>query len=333
MNKEILKELARRIRFHGVAKITRGDQVVWEEAFGKACVEFDIDNTTKTLFRIASVSKQITAALVLKLHEQGRLSIDSSIRSYFPDYPNANQITIHHLLSNSSGIPNFDLSADFYPAFHRDDYFQGLVDMFKDLPVRFAPGHAYEYSNSGYLLLSRIVELVTEKPFEEALRTHLFEPLGMTYTGFDHWKEIVLGKAFPYDLQDQTMVRAEAIDLRIAAGGGALYSNLSDLSKWNDALYSHRILSKEITDMMLTPKVRINETTHYGYGMFLETSERDGRRIVRHYHSGGGPGVRSINAVYPEKRLSIIVLSNVNDRRAFLEFLDALERFALDDLT
>lgn len=333
MQKDRVMEVARRVDFHGVARIKRGDRVVFEEAFGKACVEFDIDNTTETKFRIASVSKQITAALVLQLQEKGLLRIESSIESYFPDYPDARRITIRHLLSNTSGIPNFDLNGDFYPAFHKSDYFQGLVDMFKDLPIRFQPGEAYEYSNSGYLLLSRIVELVLNMPFEQALRTLLFDPLGMTHTGFDHLNQIVPGKAFPYDLRNESMVHAEAIDLRIAAGGGALYSTLADLSLWNDALHSHRVLSKELTDCMWTPQVQINDTTAYGFGMFLETREQHGRTVHRHYHTGGGPGVRSINVFVPEQRLELIVLSNVNDRGAFLAFLGALEAFAADDET
>jgi len=325
-----LDDLCERAKFNGSLLVKHNQNVIYRKGFGYACYEFDIKNSPQTSMRIASISKQFTACAILQLVEQGKLSILDSIQRFFPNYPNAENITIHQLLSNTSGIPNFDLNADFYGAFQHENYYEGLIRMFRDLPPSFPPGSAYEYSNSGYLLLSYIVEKITQKSFSEYLKDSFFKPLGMASSGFDYVHEVIKGKAHPYDMKDGNVIKAKHMDMRIASGGGAICSSVDDLSKWNDALLGNKLLSKENTDRIFSPHIKISEDTSYGYGMFLTTETILGKPYVRWYHTGGGPGVRSINDVYPEVGIEIIFLSNVNDRVAYNMVLQEVNDIVFD---
>lgn len=318
--------------FSGTVLIGYKWKVLFKHAYGLADIELNVDNQVHSIFRIASISKQITASAILHLIESGKMSIDDLVSKYIPDFPNGDKITLHHLLSNSSGIANYNLEGDFHQALHSESPVLGLIEMVKPLPLNFEPGARFEYSNSGYLLLSYFIELASGLKYEDYLKKHFFEPLGMNSTGFDYYQRIVKNRSKVYDMSKGAPVNAMFIDMQIAGGGGGLYSTVGDLHIWNEALYSGKVLRQESFKKMISSQCKIIESTDYGYGQFLAKADFCGKVRRKYYHTGGGPGVRSINSIYPDDDMEIIIISNVNDNSTFAKVEDEIERVALENI-
>jgi len=153
----------------------------------------------------------------------------------------------------------------------------------------------------------------------------------MRSTGYDHYKPVIKGRAKGYEKDEAGIRNADFVDMRIAGGGGGLYATVGDLALFHQGLVDHRIISQASGSMMHTPQVRINETTHYGFGLFLEEGEICGKQRRKHYHTGGGPGVRSVMAYYPEDQLLCVMITNVNDRQIFNEAHAVMEEMLLLD--
>ena len=198
--------------------------------------------------------------------------------------------------------------------------------MFKNEPLLFEPGSKYDYSNSGYLLLGYIVERLTHKRFIDYLKERIFEPLGMKDSGFCYHWDIVPEKASGYDKTENGLQVAEYIDMRIAGGGGGLYSTVEDIHKFNDGLLEGKIISLDLLEKMFTSHTEIIESTGYGYGFFIAKRKFEGKTKKVNYHTGGGPGIRTINALYLDEDIQVIVLSNLNDRDMFNNVYNEIEQ-------
>lgn len=318
--------------YSGSVLISFKGKVLFKKSYGFSNRELGTKNEINSVYRIASITKQFTAAGILKLVESGKISLNDPVSKVIIDYPNGNSIQIHHLLSNSSGIQGFSLDTDFHDVLRSNNVNLELIHLFQSLPLSFKPGSKFEYSISGYLLLGYIIEIISKMSYIDFLKKNFFEPFEMNNTDFDDYQKIVPGRVRGYDISNGQIQNARFIDMRIAGGGGALLSTVEDLHKWNIALYSGAVIYKENLQKMTSSQVQIIDSTDYGYGLFIEKKNAEGINRKKYYHTGGGPGVRSINSYYPEDEIEIIMLSNVNDNEVFSKTEESVEHIVFESL-
>jgi CubicO group peptidase (beta-lactamase class C family) len=219
------------------------------------------------------------------------------------------QITIHHLLTHTSGIPNFTNFADYRKTRATPSPPEETIDRFKNKPLEFQPGERWNYSNSGYILLGLIVEHVAGQPYETFLQENIFTPLGMTSTGYDHNRDDL---AVGYK---DRLNKADFADMSIPFAAGGLYSTVEDMYRWDQALYTDQLLPNAVLDEMFTPHAAIpgmfqmvtgSSESAYGYGWMI--GKEDDLRIIE--HGGGIEGFASIITRYPDNHATIVILSN-----------------------
>jgi len=291
-------------RFMGAALVARGDQIVFSKGFGSANLEWNVPNTPSTKFRLGSITKQFTAASILLLEERGKLKIDDPVKTYLPDAPAAwDRITIHHLLTHTSGIPNFTS----FQTYRTMEPFamtpEKIVATFSDKPLDFAPGDKFSYSNSGYVLLGYLIEKITGGSYESFVYQNLLAPAGMKDSGYDSNASIIERRAAGYASGPNGFANAGFIHMSIPHAAGALYSTAEDLLRWQEALYGGKILSAASLKKMTTPF-----KNDYALGVYVRTD--NGRRSIG--HNGGIEGFNTAVAYYPDTKTSVVVLSNVN---------------------
>ncbi len=299
-------------RFMGAVRITRGDEILFERAYGSANLELDVPNQSETVFRIGSLTKQFTAAAVLQLQEQGKLNVSDTLECFLPDYPGGDAIMLHQLLSHTGGVPELLTLPAVADNATRAFTLDALIATFKDLPLDFAPGSRYSYSNSGYVLLSKVIEVVSGQFYADYLRAHMFEPLNMTHTAYDDSKPVVEKRASGYVYLGRDYANADYVDLSIPTGAGALHSTVGDLHLWNQALLEPTLITDASRNAMIAPVVPTDpaqDNEFYGYGLF--STRLHGRAFVG--HNGGIDGFSAALGTYPEDDLEIIVLLNVQD--------------------
>jgi len=292
-------------RFQGAALLAREGKPISRKSYGMANLEWDIPNTPDTKFRLGSITKQFTSALILQLVEQGKLKLDDSIRKYYPDAPAAWQpVTIHHLLSHESGIPSYtDVPGFFVKLSGMARTPAEIIQLTQDKPLEFAPGTKFKYDNTGYVLLGYVIEKVTGRSYEEQLQKAILDPLGMRDTGFDHYTAILKHRAEGYEYADSKLRRSPFLDMSLPYAAGSLYSTVDDLLKWDQALYGTEVLTAASKEKMWTPNLN-----DYGYGWFV--GKRFGENTVE--HGGGINGFNTMIIRIPDKKLVAIVLANAN---------------------
>ena len=205
-------------QFNGSILVADAGKVIYKKGFGMANMEWNIPNQPDTKHRLGSVTKQFTAMLILQLVEQGKLKLDAPISTYLLDYPKASghKITIHHLLTHTSGIPNYTSFPNFVKELSINPYSpEAFVKKFADLPLEFTPGEKFAYSNSGYFLLGYIIEKVSGKTYEQFLQDNILTPLKMNNTGFDHHETILKNRASGYEKNGKNYDNASYLDLSI----------------------------------------------------------------------------------------------------------------------
>jgi CubicO group peptidase (beta-lactamase class C family) len=206
-----------------------------------ANIEWAIANAPDTKFRLGSLTKQFTAMLIMQLVEGGKLKLEGKITGYLTDYPKAtgDKITINHLLTHTSGIPNYTGLPAFQETLSRNPYKPtDFIKQFSDLLLEFEPGSRFAYSNSGYFLLGVLIEKVTGKTYENVLQESIFKPLQMNNTGYDVFTTILPKRAMGYEKRGLNYVNAPYLDMSIPYAAGSLYSTVEDLALWDQALYS-----------------------------------------------------------------------------------------------
>jgi CubicO group peptidase (beta-lactamase class C family) len=287
--------------------ILRGDSVLLSRGYGYANVEVRALASDSTIYQSGSVGKQFTAAAVVMLAEEGRLSLDDSITHYFPKPPRAwRGITIRHLLTHTSGIPDY---ADSTLDLRRDYTEDQLVRLAAKMPLKFRPGERWSYSNTGYLLLGILIHRVTGAFYGEFLRDRILAPAGMTTTRIISEADIVPNRSAGYRLEDGKLQNQEWVSPSLnTTADGSLYFSVRDLSRWAIALNHKRVPSQAGLDSSWTP-VRLNDggTYPYGFGWGIE-QQRGFRRIG---HGGSWQGFRTSIERYPDFNLTVVVLSNL----------------------
>lgn len=295
-------------QFNGSVLIARGDKILLSKGYGMANFSKNIPLTPQTKFKLASVSKQFTAMGILMLQENGRLTTDDKLSKFIPDYPSGDKITIHHLLTHTSGIPDVTGLPLYDSIVTQPHSIEKMISYTKHLPLEFEPGTRMKYSNSGYILLSYIIEKTSGKKLGDFMKLSIFEPLGMKNTGLWTSQEIVKNAAVGYNMQESGPAEAGYIDMSIPSGAGAIYSTVDDMYLWDRAFYSEKLVKKATLEKMMTPF-----KDNYAYGLKIDNYA--GHKMVN--HGGGIQGFSTISLHFPEDELYIVILRNFENLTLF----------------
>jgi CubicO group peptidase (beta-lactamase class C family) len=291
-------------QFMGTVLVARGNQVLFSKGYGSANLEWDVPNAPNTKFRLGSITKQFTAASILLLEERGKLNINDPVKKYMPDAPAAwDKVTVFHLLTHTSGIPSFTG----FPDYPKIEPFattpERLVASFRDKPLEFEPGEKWNYDNSGYVLLTYLIEKVSGMSYEKFVRDNIFTPLDMKDSGYDSNSSVIPRRAAGYTRANDRVDNAGFINMTVPQGAGALYSTTEDLLKWEQALFGGKLLKPASVEKMTTPF-----KNNYAFGLQVQT--RSGRKLID--HGGGIEGFNTELAYYPDDKLTVIALGNLN---------------------
>ncbi len=278
---------------HGVVEVAKG--------YGPANREHAIPCAARTKYRIGSMTKAFTATAVMLLQERGLLKVEDPLSKYLPDFPNGDRITLHHLLTHTSGVINYSALPDHYRVWAMPHTMEQVIARFKDEPLRFVPGEKFEYSNSGYVLLTAVIEKVSGMAYDAFIRRNLFDPLGMRDSGMDTETAVIPGRATGHYGTGTEVIQAAYLYMPYTSGAGALYSTVEDLYQWDRALYTEKLLPKAALERMFTPG-----QGQYGYGWFIR--EEHGRKLIE--HRGGINGFVSMIQRFTDDDVTVITLFN-----------------------
>ncbi|MWB93373.1 serine hydrolase [Flavobacterium sp. GA093] len=300
-------------QFNGSVLVAEHGKVIFEKGFGNANIEWNIPNQPDTKFRLGSISKQFTTFLIIKLAEEGKLKLDVPITTYLPDYPKAtgDKITIHHLMTHTSGIPSYTSFPDFFRDKSRNPYTpEGLTKLFCDLPLEFTPGEKFNYCNSGYILLGYIIEKVSGKTYENYLQETILTPLKMANTGYDHSDIILKNRAAGYEKRGKVIVNADYLDMSVPYSAGSLYSTVEDLYLWDQSLYTTQLLSEASMNLLFKEYIPA-DGGHYGYGWFInDVANGKNSKVKTISHGGGINGFNTIISRIPADKNLVVILNN-----------------------
>jgi CubicO group peptidase (beta-lactamase class C family) len=290
--------------------VFKDGRLVYRQAYGLRNREGHLPASVDTWFEIGSITKQFTAAAILQLQEAGKLSIDAKLATYLPDAPHANEVTLRQLLSHTSGLPEYLDGPDIEQVATRPATFDQLVARIKDKPLDFAPGSRWSYSNTGYLMLGRVIEVVSHEPYRQYVRTHLLDPAGMTdtFTVADEGRHPTM--AVGYRHAQGKLERAPTIHDTFGGAAGNLVSTLDDLERWNRALMGGKIVSPADYALMATSVMTTEKgSAEYGLGLFVDSVEGQ----PRVGHTGGSFGFTTANEYFPKQGVRIIAFTNNGD--------------------
>lgn len=313
--------VAERVDQHGpgvAVAVVKDSQVIYERGHGLANLEWGQPMAPDTVLGLGSLTKPFTAQAVLLLELSGKLSIEDAVSSYLPDLAWLDSgISIAHLLTHTSGVANYVTQPGFRERVARQDYTPTeLAAHIGGFARDFAPGERYSYSNSGYALLGMLIAAVSGQPYDEYVRTAIFEPLGMLDSRYLWDSSIIPHRASGYQpmppgergVLGQAYQRAPYLSATLSNAGGGLGSTLRDLISWDTAQREHRLLPAETEARMRTP-IALNDGRSVGYGLGWGLSHYRGRAVI--HHAGGVPGFSSFFGRFLDDELTVIILSNI----------------------
>jgi len=323
-----LNFLAERESFTGAVLVARNGEVLLSQGYGLADRDKNLPNTPQTKYRLGSITKQFTAMAILMLQAQNKLKVQDPVCRYIPECPAMWQdITIHHLLTHISGIPDFTDFPDYETTKTTPSSPLQTIARFKDRPLDFKPVEKWSYSNSGYIVLGYIIEQASGQSYETFLQQNIFEPVQMKNTGYDHNDGSL---ATGYTGFYANWEKPDYIDMTIPYAAGGLYSTIEDLYRWDQVLYTEQLVSQELLHLMFTPQARIPDTgLSYGYGWVVgemnnhqaishDGGIKDFSTELRRYTNNSGNGFQGNNIEgfaseirrYTDDKVTIIILSN-----------------------
>lgn len=290
-------------KFNGSVLVAKDGEILLAKGYGLANAEHEVPNTPETKFRLGSITKMFTATAILILQDRGKLKVEDAVGTHLSDSPKAwEKVTIHHLLTHTSGIPSYTDDPSYGKSMTKPETVDSMIARFKEKPLEFEPGSKFHYDNSGYFLLGAIIEKVSGKSYEDFLREAIFEPLGMEDTGYDRHATVLPMRASGYDRRDEVLVNAPYLDMNQPYAAGSLYSTVRDLLKWDRALKAGKPVSKEAMTAMFTPF-----KGDYAYGWSIG----DDKGHKRVGHGGGINGFMTDFNRFPEDGVCVAVLCNV----------------------
>jgi CubicO group peptidase (beta-lactamase class C family) len=275
-------------------------------------MEWNVANETDTKFRIGSITKQFTSMLILQLVETGKLKLDGKLSDYLPEYRKdvGDRVTIHHLLTHTSGIPSYTSLPKFFEEVSRNPYTPAeFVKKYASGDLEFEPGAKFRYNNSGYFLLGAIIEKLHGKSYEQVIKENIFDPLGMKNSGFDHHGTILPKRASGYQKTPAGYTNAPYLDMSIPYAAGSLYSTVEDLYLWDQALYADKLISAASKELMYKPFL---DNYAYGWGIKKVTLSGSKEAVNSVEHSGGINGFSTLIVRYPAQKHLIVLLDNTS---------------------
>jgi CubicO group peptidase (beta-lactamase class C family) len=299
--------------------VVRDGQIVKASGYGFADLEFDVPVKPETLFQTGSVGKQFAATAVMMLVEENKIALDDKLSKYLPGTPAKwRNVTIRNLLTHTSGIADYGGEEDSKPTVIslRQDYTEDeLLKRFELLPMNFAPGTSWSYSNTGYVLLGFVIHKVTGEFYGDFLHQRIFQPLGMTDTRIISEADIIKNRASGYELVNGEIKNQKWVAPSLnTTADGALYTNVLDMAKWDAALYTDKLLKRASFDQMWTPvtlhPVKPGAPTSYPYGFGWDVTAANGHRLLE--HGGAWQGFTMQISRYVDDRLTVIVLTNLD---------------------
>lgn len=311
--------------FSGVVHARQQGEAIFGEGYGYANRADKLPNTINTRFGIASGTKLLTGVAICQLVEQGKLTFETRLQEvvtdFFPHFDPA--VTVRHLLTHTSGVPDYfdeDLMDDFgvlwkdYPTYTMRSP-RDFLPMFQNQPMKFAPGQRFSYNNGGFILLGLIIEAAGGQAYTDYVTTHVLHRAGMVDSGFFAMNQLPERTALGYIDAEDGGWHTNIFEVPIIGGAdGGVFVTAPDMSRFWDALFTHRLLSPEMTSQVLRPQIEVNpenkDTRAYGYGIWVI---RGGEGILRYYGVGGDPGVSFVSTVFPKRQIEITVISNVDD--------------------
>jgi CubicO group peptidase (beta-lactamase class C family) len=329
---ELLGKYAEYGTFNGSVLVAKEGKVIFKKGFGLANMEWDIPNQADTKFRIASVTKQFTAVLIMQLIAENKLSLNLPISNFTTGYPKeiGDKITIHHLLTHTSGIPNYTSFPDYWDNMGKATTPKELIKLFAEAPLEFETGERFSYSNSGYAILGVIIEEITGKPYDKVLQEKILLPLKMNHTGLQYNTHILKNSATGYDKNGTSFITSKFIDMSVAYSAGGMYSTVEDLYIWNEALYSEKLLTNQSKELMFTKHIPAWDQ-HYGYGFNISERPIGNTKdlITTIDHDGIINGFSSLILRIPSHQSSIILLNNTGGAPLY-EISQAITGIILD---
>ena len=302
---EVVRSYADEGRFAGSVLVARGSGVLMNKGYGLANVEWNIPSSPAARFKVASITKQFTAAAILLLEERGRLKIDDPVKAYLPEAPAAwDGITLFHLLTHTAGFPGLQspLAGRQPPVESADGTVAGFVTKLMDRPLESAPGERFNYTNSGYFVLGHLIQTLTGQGYETFIRDNIFAPLAMNDSGIDS-PAVRPRRAGSYTVTADGLVHASYASDRVAPNTAAgMYTTTDDLLRWQNALYGGKVLSPASLRKMTMPF-----KGDYGLGVYIR--EVDGRRVAT--HGGGAPPFANLTYFF-DRGVSVVVLGNIS---------------------
>jgi CubicO group peptidase (beta-lactamase class C family) len=306
LNENIHTYLEKLDLFSGCVLLSKDGEVLFSEGYGKASYELGVSNTPGSKFRIGSISKTFTAVSILQLVDKGQIRLNDAVDMYFPQQKNGDKISISNLLSHTSGIQNYTdnpLMSDWVKNHSTPDE---IFHRFSDTQLAFNPGTQFSYSNSNYVLLGLLLEKITDKPYDLAIKESIFDPLGMGDSDIETPFKIVHNRTSGYELDpSKSLINAPFFNTTNAYGCGNIISTVQDLNLWDTALYSDKLITPHLKSKMFEPFLGQFE---YGYGWFLQYTPF-GKLAL---HSGGITGYSSMLLRFMDSGLSVIVLCNIS---------------------
>jgi len=319
---ELVKAQAAGDRFMGSVLVAKDGAVVFEQSTGWANIEWKVPHAGTARFRVGSVTKQFTAAAILLLEERGKLKLDDPLGKFVPSAPESwRPVTLQQLLTHTSGVPSFTDFPEYGTRKLSPETPAQTMAHISDKPLDFTPGAKFKYSNTGYVLLGWIVELTSGQSYETFVREQIFKPLGMNDSGYDSNTAPIPLRASGYVPGPAGLTNAPYIDMHVPGGAGGLYSTTHDLLRWTQGLFGGKLLSAASLEKMTTP-------VKDGYAFGLGVATTHGRKVIS--HGGGIEGFNAQLAYYPESKVTVVVLANVNGT-AFTELADQLATVEFGD--
>ena len=300
-------------RIPGLAMlVSRRGRIIRAQGYGLANVELQVPVKPETIFQSGSVGKQFTATAVMMLVEEGKIGLGDNLTKYFPDAPPSwKKVTIRELLSHTAGFTDYPKSFDM-----RRDYTEAeQLKMVESIPLAFAPGTSWSYSNLGFLTIGILIHKVTGEFYGDFLQEHIFQPLDMQTTRIISEADVVPNRSAGYRLVKGELKNQEWVSPTVnTTADGSLYFSIMDLAKWDAALYTEKLLKRSSLDEMWTVAKLNNgqpNSGHYGFGWFVVT--KNGHRVVE--HEGAWQGFETQISRYVDDKLTVVVLTNLDDAK------------------
>jgi D-alanyl-D-alanine carboxypeptidase len=289
--------------------IARQGKVLLAKGYGLADVEFDVPANADTMFRIGSVTKQFTAAAIMRLVEQGKISLDDSLNKFLPDYPTqGHTVTIRHLLNHTSGIKSYtDVGEEWVKIHPLELTHEQLLALVKDRPFDFKPGEKWAYNNTAYYMLGMIIETISGKSYAQHMQDEFFTPLNLERTRYDISSDVIKNRAQGYTIRDGVLGNDDPLGMSQPFAAGSLLSTGEELVEWSMALTAGKVVKPESFALMTTPTTLADGSREdYGFGLAIDEFENQ-KRIQ---HGGGIHGFNSMLLWLPEPDLHVAVISN-----------------------